>query len=161
MGFFASAMMFHAHKSLKMPNENHGGGGELRVEARELREGKLTALQQSDGRYQDACCLGVMVRSRGRTIHGHFRLEISGRVATVSQICVSDDSFEAISSGLRRELRAMKIANLTLRIPHIEVERWTRVGFQRGSAYVKFSRTPIESNTMPLLPLINATQKYL
>ena len=90
-----------------------------------------------------------------------FKLEISGRMATVSEICMSDDSFEAVSSGLRGELRAMKISNLTLRVPPAEAERWTARGFRRGLVFVKLSRAPRESNMMPLLPLINATQKEI
>ena len=88
-------------------------------------------------------------------------LETFERTAAISQICTSDDSFEVVASVLRGELHAMKIANLTLRVPPQEVDRWNRNGFQRGPAFSKFSRTPTVSNMMPLLPLVNATRKEL
>jgi len=90
-----------------------------------------------------------------------FRLEISGRTATTSDICMGDESFEAVNSGLRGELRAMKIANLTLRVQPDQAERWASAGFQRGPVYVKFSRAPKETDMMLLLPLSNPTQKEI
>ena len=90
-----------------------------------------------------------------------FKLEVSGRIAIVSQFCVSDDSFQAVISGLRVELGAMKIVTLTSTVPPSEVERWTGLGFRRGFACAKFSRVPTQSNMMPLLPLLNPSQEHL
>ena len=91
-----------------------------------------------------------------------FKLETHGRTAMVSQICMnSGDSLETVISGLRGELREMRINELTLRVAPNEVEQCSASGFERGPAYVRFSRVPTESNMMPILPLTNITQKEL
>lgn len=91
-----------------------------------------------------------------------FKLETFGRTATVSEICVnSDNSFDAAISGLRSELREMRISKLALRVAPAEVERYAASGFEQGDPYLRFSRAPAKSNMMPILPLMNATQNEL
>ena len=90
-----------------------------------------------------------------------FKLEISGRIAVVSQILASNDMLPTIAAELRKEIRSLKASSLTLRVPPGEVELWAGNGFQRGLTYVKFSRAPERNNVMPLLPLTNASRKEL
>jgi GNAT superfamily N-acetyltransferase len=91
-----------------------------------------------------------------------FKLEISEPIANISQICVnSDDSLEAVVSSLRRDLRNMRITSLTVRVPPNDMESLSVSGFEKRVSYVKFSRVPAESKMMPILPLVNATQKEL
>ena len=91
-----------------------------------------------------------------------FKLEMAGQAARVSQLCVNnDDSFDSVISGLRREFGEMRISNLFLRVRPADVARYAAKGFDRGDTYVRFSRTPAESNMIPILPLTNVAMKDL
>ncbi len=90
-----------------------------------------------------------------------FKLHLYGSTARISQMCTKKDSPAIVAATLRRELRDMKITNISLRVAADEVEGYAVNGFARGETYLRFSRIPSESNMMPILPLTNPTQKEL
>jgi len=90
-----------------------------------------------------------------------LKLQILGRSATVSEICTNADSIPALASGLRAEVGALRLSKLTVRVPPEEVQPWVDSGFRRAFTYAQFSRAPVVSNMMPLLPLSNPTEKDL
>lgn len=91
-----------------------------------------------------------------------FKLQISEPMANISQICVnSDDSLEAAVSSLRQDLRNMRITDITVRVAPNDMESLNASGFEKRVSYVKFARVPAETKMMPILPLVNATQKEL
>jgi hypothetical protein len=111
-----------------------------------------TALASSDSWY-------VLVTKRPIAL---LKLQISEQTANISQVCVnSDDSLEAMLSSLRQEFRNMRIAIITVRVPPNNMESLNASGFERRLSYVKLSRVPAETKMMPILPLVNATQKML
>ena len=89
-----------------------------------------------------------------------LKLHVFGQSAAVSQICANADSIPALVSGLR-EVGTMGVTKLTVRVPADEAQPWVDSGFQRTFTYVQFSRAPVVSNMMPLLPLKNPTEKDL
>jgi len=91
-----------------------------------------------------------------------FKLERAGQTAKLSQLCVNnDDSFDSVISGLRREFGELRISNLCLRVRPADVARYAAKGFERGDTYDRFSRTPAESNMIPILPLTSVALKDL
>jgi len=90
-----------------------------------------------------------------------LKLQISERSATVSQICTNTDSIPTLISRLREEVGAMRLTKLTVRVLPDEVQPWVDSGFQRTFTCAQFSRAPVVSNMMPLLPLSNPTEKDL
>jgi GNAT superfamily N-acetyltransferase len=90
------------------------------------------------------------------------RLETHERSAKVTQLCRNDEaSLESVVTGLRRSLRDMKISDFVLRVASAEAEQYAAMGFTRGHTYHRFSRIPGQSNMMPILPLVNITQREL
>jgi GNAT superfamily N-acetyltransferase len=91
-----------------------------------------------------------------------LRLETSERTAKVGQMCVNDGaSLESVLTSLRRDLREMKISNLVLRVAPEDADQYTPLGFTRGHTYHRFSRIPTQSNMIPILPLVNVSQREL
>jgi GNAT superfamily N-acetyltransferase len=91
-----------------------------------------------------------------------FKLEISEPMANISQICVNrDDMLGAVVSSLRQDLRNMRITDISVRVMPNDMESLNASGFEKRGSYVKFSRVPAETKMMPILPLVNATQKEL
>ena len=91
-----------------------------------------------------------------------MRLETSDRTTTVAQLCRNDEaSLESIVTGLRRGLHEMKIGNFVLRVAPAQADQYAALGFTRGHTYHRFSRIPAQSNMMPILPLVNVTQREL
>jgi len=89
-----------------------------------------------------------------------FRLETFDSEARISEICLnSDTSLEKILSDIRQDLAKMRIAQVAVRTSSGDAQMLAAVGFEMDDSYVRFSRVPTESKMMPILPLLNATQK--
>jgi GNAT superfamily N-acetyltransferase len=91
-----------------------------------------------------------------------FKLETSGPAATISHLCLNPtETLEAILSGLREELRKIRVTNIVIRANPGDAEHFTANGFERQLSYDRFSRVPEVTKMMPILPLISATQKEI
>jgi GNAT superfamily N-acetyltransferase len=89
-----------------------------------------------------------------------FKLEISEARSSISRICVNgEDSLEAFVSNLRHDLHNMRITDVIVSVAPNDVELLETLGFTARDSYVRFSRVPTEIKMMPILPLMNATQK--
>jgi ribosomal protein S18 acetylase RimI-like enzyme len=88
-----------------------------------------------------------------------FKLETSEETATISDICPGDETIETILPNLREELRKLGLSTIALRVAVNSAKSLEASGFDQQTPYVRFSRAPSESKMMPILPLMNATEK--
>jgi len=91
-----------------------------------------------------------------------FKGALTGPTANVSRMCYdSGTSFESLIANLCEDLRRMKITNLHVGVPTDRTDLFLSRGFERAEILVRFSRAPIESKMMPILPLMNLTEKEI
>ena len=90
-----------------------------------------------------------------------FKAEISHPTATVSTLCYDGALFESVIPALREDLRRMRITDLQVDVPPGQTDSFLSKGFERHEVLVRFSRAPIETKMMPILPLMNPTKKEI
>jgi hypothetical protein len=91
-----------------------------------------------------------------------FELQTLDSAAVISRIFVDpSQTSDRLTAGFLGELREMKITKVTIRARPSDAERFSSGGFDRGLTYHRFSRSPEETDMMPILPLIKATRKEL
>jgi GNAT superfamily N-acetyltransferase len=89
-----------------------------------------------------------------------FRIEANGSKATISELCLEHhDAVVPVASILRKGLSETGISEISLRVSPSREQALAGIGFQRRDTCLRFSRVPEEVKMMPILPLMNATQK--
>jgi hypothetical protein len=69
--------------------------------------------------------------------------------------------FEAVIATLREDLRRMRITDFQVDAPPGQTDSFLSKGFETHAVLVRFSRAPIETKMMPILPLMNPTEKEI
>jgi RimJ/RimL family protein N-acetyltransferase len=91
-----------------------------------------------------------------------FKAEISEPTANISKLCYDGStSFEAVIANLREDLRRMRITTLHVSVPPDQTDFFLSTGFEKRAVQVRLSRAPIETEMMPILPLMNPTEKEI
>lgn len=91
-----------------------------------------------------------------------FKAEISQPTANISRLCYGGiTSSDSIIENLREDLRRMRITNLQVSVPLDQTDSFLSKGFEQRAVLIRFSRAPIETNMMPILPLMNPTEKEI
>ena len=91
-----------------------------------------------------------------------FKAEISGSTANVSRLCQDDSTpLESVIAYLLEDLRRMKITKLHVSVPLNQMDLFLAKGFEKDAVLVRFSRVPVETKMMPILPLMNPTEKEI
>ena len=90
-----------------------------------------------------------------------FKAEISEPTANVSRLCYDGTLFESVIATLRENLRRIRITNFHVSVPPDQTDLFLSKGFEKHAALVRFSRAPIETKMMPILPLMNPTEKEI
>jgi hypothetical protein len=91
-----------------------------------------------------------------------FKLGTFGSNATISEICFNgENTVGTICSTMREDLRKTGIGEIAIRVPQEDEGALGPIGFKRRDSYVRFSRVPSEIRMMPILPLMNITQKEI
>ena len=89
-----------------------------------------------------------------------FTLQLSGADAVVDKVySASAISDELFVSNLRFDLKKAKVHSLTLRVPKEMAKALENSGFERRRLLVKFVGHVIETKLMPILPLVNPTER--
>jgi len=91
-----------------------------------------------------------------------FKGEILAPTANLSQLCYDHSaSFETVMAKLREDLRRMGVTNFQLSVFPDEADSFLSKGFEKREVLVRLSRSPTETKMMPILPLMNPTQKEI
>ena len=91
-----------------------------------------------------------------------FKAEISGPTANISRLCYDGSTpFESVVANLREDLRRMKITNFHVSVPPDQTHLFLSNSFEKHAVLVRLSRVPIETKMMPILPLMNPTEKEI
>ncbi|MGD0689762.1 MAG: GNAT family N-acetyltransferase [Candidatus Bathyarchaeia archaeon] len=89
-----------------------------------------------------------------------FTLQLSDVDAIVDKIYPAPPtSYESFVSNLRLDLKKAKIQSLTLRVPEEMAEGLEKNGFEKRRVIVKFVGPVIETQLMPILPLVSPTDR--
>jgi GNAT superfamily N-acetyltransferase len=90
------------------------------------------------------------------------KAEIVGTTANVPRICHDDStSFESIIANLREDLSRLRIKNLHVSVPPDQTDLFLTKGFEKRAVMIRLSRAPIETNMMPILPIMNPAVKEI
>jgi GNAT superfamily N-acetyltransferase len=91
-----------------------------------------------------------------------LKAEIVGTAANVSRICYDHSTlFESVIANLREDLRRMRITSLHVSVPPDQTDLFYTKDFEKRATLIRLSRAPIETKMMPILPLMNPTEKEL
>jgi GNAT superfamily N-acetyltransferase len=90
-----------------------------------------------------------------------FKAEISGPTANISRLSYDGTLFESVIATLREDLRRMKITDFDVSVPADKTDLFLSKGFEKHAILVRLSRAPIETKMMPILPLMNPTEKEI
>jgi GNAT superfamily N-acetyltransferase len=90
-----------------------------------------------------------------------FKAEISHPIANVSTLCYDGALFESVIPTLREDLRRMRITDFQVDVPPGQTDSFLSKGFETHAVLVRFSRVPRETKMMPILPLMNPTEKEI
>lgn len=91
-----------------------------------------------------------------------FKGEISAPTANLPRLCYDHSaSFETVIASLREDLRRIGVTNFQLSVLPDETDSFLSKGFEKREVLVGLSRFPIETKMMPILPLMNPTQKEI
>jgi len=91
-----------------------------------------------------------------------FKAEFSG--ATASVFALSYDGrtlFESLIGNLCEDLRRMRLTSLHVNVPIDKTDLFLSRGFEKVEVLVRLSRAPIETKMMPILPLMNPTEREI
>ena len=91
-----------------------------------------------------------------------FKAEISQPTANVTRLCYDHGApFESVIANLREDLRRIGITDLHVNVSPDQTDTFQSKGFEKGAVRVRLSRAPIETKMMPILPLMNPTEKQI
>jgi len=90
-----------------------------------------------------------------------FEAEISESTAKVSRLCYDGTLFEVVITTLREDLGRMRITDLHVYAPPDQTDLFLSKGFESHAVLVRLARAPIETKMMPILPLMNPTEKEI
>jgi GNAT superfamily N-acetyltransferase len=89
-----------------------------------------------------------------------FTLQLSDVNAIVDKFYPAPSiSYESLVLNLRLDLKKAKIQSLTLRVPEEMAEGLEKNGFEKRRFLVKFVGPVIETQLMPILPLVSPTER--
>jgi GNAT superfamily N-acetyltransferase len=91
-----------------------------------------------------------------------FKAEFSGATASVFPLCYDGGtSFESLIANLCEDLRRMRLTSLHVNVPTDQTDLFLSKGFEKVELLVRLSRAPIETKMMPILPLMNPTEREI
>ena len=91
-----------------------------------------------------------------------FKAEISEPNTNVSRLCYDHSApFESVIANLREDLRRIRITDVHVNVSPDQADAFQSKGFEKGAVLVRLSRAPIETKMMPILPLMNPTEKQI
>ena len=89
-----------------------------------------------------------------------FKAEILEPTANISRLCYDGSTpFESVIANLREDLRRMKIKKFQVCVTPDQTDLFLSNSFEKHEVLVRLSRVPIETKMMPILPLMNPSEK--
>jgi len=91
-----------------------------------------------------------------------FKAEFSGATASVFPLCYDGRTlFESLIGKLCEDLRRMRLTSLHVNVPIDKTDLFLSRGFEKVDVLIRLSRAPTETKMMPILPLMNPTEREI